>query len=107
MKADVLLGLLETTAEQLGVKVSYETLTTAVGNSGFGRGGLCRVKGQFRVIIDKRATSAERVTTLATALGGFDTTELKLAPAVREALDTYDSRASTRGHDPRTTRRAS
>jgi hypothetical protein len=90
MKADVLLELLESAAEQLGVKVSYEQLSASVGYSS--KGGLCRVKGQFRVIIDKRATAGERVTTLATALSRFDTSDLELPEAVREVLATYDTR---------------
>ncbi len=63
MKPDVTLSKLEDAAAQLGVKVSYEVLGAAVGH-----GGLCRVKGEFRVIIDKRATTDERVTTLAGSL---------------------------------------
>ena len=88
MKADVVLEHLEAAAEQLGVKVSYEALSTALGSS-VGRGGLCRVKGQFRVIIDKRATASERVATLATALGRFDHAALELPAPVREALETH------------------
>jgi len=84
MKAEVLLELLESAAEQLAVKVSYEQLAASVG-----RGGLCRVKGQFRVIIDKRASSGERITTLATALSRFDTSELELPAQVRDVLATY------------------
>jgi hypothetical protein len=63
MKPEVLLELLETCAEGLGVRVSYEQLGASVGH-----GGLCRVKGVYRVIIDRRATPGERVATLATAL---------------------------------------
>jgi hypothetical protein len=81
MKSEVMLELLEAAAEQLDVKVSYEPLTAAVG-----MGGLCRVKGQYRVIIDKRATASERVATLASALSAFDTAELELPDAVREVL---------------------
>jgi hypothetical protein len=53
------------------------------------RGGLCRVKGAYRIIIDKRATAEERMTTLATALAGFDTTELELSQKVRDLLRMY------------------
>lgn len=63
MKPEVTLSKLEDAATQLGVKVSYEVLGAVVGH-----GGLCRVKGEFRVIIDKRASAEERVTTLAGAL---------------------------------------
>jgi hypothetical protein len=89
MKPEVMLELLENTADQLGIKVSYEPLQTAGLQSGL-RGGLCRVKGVYRVIIDKRATNDERVTTLATALSGFDTTELEVPQKVRDLLRTYE-----------------
>lgn len=87
MKPEVMLELLENAAEQLGVKVSYEPLQTGGVQSGL-RGGLCRVRGEYRVIIDKRATSEERVTTLATALAAVpsDTTDLELPPQVRDLL---------------------
>jgi hypothetical protein len=87
MKPEVMLELLESAADQLGIKVSYENLqSTGTGM----RGGLCKVKGAFRVIIDKRATSEERMVTLATALSGFDTTELELPEKVRDLLRTYE-----------------
>jgi hypothetical protein len=85
MKPEVMLELLENAADQLGIKVSYEPLQTAGIQTGM-RGGLCRVKGEYRVIIDKRATDEERVATLAGAVAGFDTAELELAPQVREIL---------------------
>jgi hypothetical protein len=87
MKPEVMVELLENAAEQLGIKVSYEPLQT----SGIGlRGGLCRVKGVYRIIIDKRATSEERLTTLATSIAGFDTAELELSQKVRDLLRTYE-----------------
>lgn len=86
MKPDVMLELLESAAEQLRVKVSYEPLQTAVAH-----GGLCKVKGEYRIIIDKRATAEERITTLATALAKLDTTDLELPEKVREVLRTYES----------------
>ncbi|HEU0033802.1 MAG TPA: hypothetical protein VFQ53_24410 [Kofleriaceae bacterium] len=85
MKPEVLLELLEGAADQLGVRVSYEPIQTSVGN-----GGLCRVKGEFRVIVDKKATAEERVITLATALATFDTSELELPAKVRDLLRTYE-----------------
>ena len=91
MKPEVLLELLEHAAEQLAIKVSYEPLQSNVVH-----GGLCRVKGQYRVIIDKRATAEERVVTLATALGSFDTSELELPAKVREVLRTYEGTGKRR-----------
>jgi hypothetical protein len=79
MKPDVMLQKLEDAATQMRVKVSYEVMGTSIGH-----GGLCRVKGEYRVIIDKRASTEERVTTLAASLSVVmsrpDT------PAVDEAL---------------------
>ena len=81
--------LLENAAEQLGIKVSYEPLQTNGINTGL-RGGLCRVKGTYRIIIDKRATTEECITTLATSVAGFDTTELELSQKVRDLLRTHE-----------------
>jgi len=81
MKPEVLLELLEGTADQLGIKVTYEPLQSTVVH-----GGLCKVKGEYRIIIDRRATTEERVGTLAGALGRFDTAELEVPPQVRELL---------------------
>ena len=85
MKPEVVLELLENAADQLGIRVSYEPLVSSVVN-----GGLCKVKGAYRIIVDKRATSEERVITLATALATFDTSELELAPKIREILRQYE-----------------
>jgi hypothetical protein len=84
MKPEVLLELLENAADQLNIRVSYEPLQTSVVH-----GGLCKVKGEYRIIVDKRATTEERVVTVATAVSTFDTTELELSDKVREVLRTY------------------
>lgn len=91
MKPDVLLELLESAAEQLKVRVSYESLQTSVVH-----GGLCRVKGEYRIIVDKRASAEERVTTLATALAQVakltqqDVVVRALPPKVREVLRLHE-----------------
>jgi hypothetical protein len=87
MKPEVMLELLEAAAAQLAIKVSYEALAATTSAGG---GGLCRVKNEYRVIVDKRATTGERVATLATALATFDTTELELPPQVREVLRQHE-----------------
>ena len=87
MKPDALLELLEAAAGQLQVRVSYEPLQSTVIH-----GGLCRVKGEYRIIVDKRATAEERVTTLAAALVQVihqtkpDLAAVGLSPKVLEAL---------------------
>ena len=66
MKPAAALELLEAAAQQLHVRVCYESLQSSVGH-----GGVCRVRDEFRVIIDKRATAEERVATLGAALASL------------------------------------
>lgn len=89
MKSDVMLELLENAAGQLGIKVSYEPLQTSGIQTGL-RGGLCRVKGVYRIIIDKRATNEERMTTIATAISTFDTTGLDVPQRVRDFIKMHE-----------------
>src|SRR5258706_12333373 len=58
---------LESVAEKKKIRVSYEPI-----GGELGAGGLCKGKGEHRIIGDKRATDGEKVTGLATALGRFD-----------------------------------
>ncbi|MBK9037460.1 MAG: hypothetical protein IPL61_40485 [Myxococcales bacterium] len=92
MKPTAVLETLEDAATQLGVRVSYEQLATAGLGVAGSHGGMCRVKGELRVIIDKRATPQERVATLASALARLDTDALKMAPKIRELLHFYAER---------------
>jgi hypothetical protein len=91
MKPQAVLEELETAAETLSVKVTYDSLSTSLGH-----GGLCRVKGQYRVIIEKRASVQERAATLAQALSQFDTSQLSLSPKVRQLIDYYTMMATRR-----------
>jgi hypothetical protein len=81
MKPDAILAELEAVAERRSLKVSYESLQASVGS-----GGLCRVKGQYRVIIDKRASTADRLSTLAAALAQVGTGDVELSRAARDLL---------------------
>ena len=82
MKVSEQLRELERVAEVLRVRVSYEPMTGVVS----GAGGLCRVKGEYRVIIDRRLRPPERVRLLADALGRFDTRGIEMPSAVRGVL---------------------
>lgn len=84
MKAEQLTEILETAAQQLGVKVRYENLAAAGPTGG---GGLCKVKGEWWVIIDKKTAPSERASILCDALATMDTESLSLPPKVRELLE--------------------
>ena len=94
MKPEVVLELLETVADQLGIRLSYEQLQSSVVT-----GGLCKVKGEYRIIIDKKATSEERMTTLAAALATFPAArldEIAMPARVRELLRTHEPSGKSR-----------
>jgi hypothetical protein len=82
MKPDQLTEALEQAAAQLGVRVRYETMTGETA----GGAGLCKVKGEWCVIMDRKTPPAERAAVLVEALAGFDTESIFLAPEVRDAL---------------------
>jgi hypothetical protein len=84
MKMEPVLEDLEAAAHKLGVKVTYENLGETVAG-----GGLCKVKGTYRVIIEKRGTAGEKAATLAKALAALDTEDVFLSPAARDLVDRY------------------
>jgi hypothetical protein len=84
MKAEQLTEILETAAQQLSVKIRYENLAASGPTGG---GGLCKVKGEWCVIMDKKTAPSERVSILCDALATMDTDGITLPPKVREMVD--------------------
>jgi hypothetical protein len=82
MKPEQITEALEQAAKQLGIQVRYETMT----GDASGSGGLCKLRGTWCVIIDRKTPPADRAATLIDALAGFDTDSLFLPPQVRDAL---------------------
>ncbi len=78
------LTLLEKLAKQLDVHVTYESIARVVGH-----GGLCRVNGSFRIIVDKRANTLDRIACLAKALATFDISNCELDPYLDQLLTRY------------------
>ncbi len=83
MKPEQLCEALENVASQLGIKVRYENLAAAGPTGG---GGLCKVKGEWFIIIDKKTAGSERASILAEALATRDTEQITMPPKVRELL---------------------
>jgi hypothetical protein len=81
MKIQDTLKELENVAEQKKIKVTYENI-----GGELGAGGLCKVKGEHRVIVDKRATDGEKVTVLAQALSRFELEDVKISDATRDLI---------------------
>ena len=82
MDADEQLAELEGLAETLAVQVSYEPMAGLVQ----GVGGLCKHRGDYRIIIDRRLKAPERVQIIADALSRFDTESYFVSPQVRQML---------------------
>lgn len=82
MKVQQQLEALERVADALTVRVSYEPMAGLVQ----GTGGLCRVRGQHRIIIDRRLKPPERVQILVDALRRFDTHHLAMEPEIRALI---------------------
>ena len=82
MKPEQIVEALEQAASQLAVQVRYETMT----GDASGSGGLCKIRGNWCVIMDRKTPPAERAATLIDALTGFDTDSVFLPPKVRETL---------------------
>jgi hypothetical protein len=72
---------LEQAAEALQIKVIYERLSPEASP-----GGLCRVQGEYRVMIDRHLPVLERVNVLVGALARFSTEGLYLSPELRDRL---------------------
>lgn len=83
MKPEHMAEALEGAAKELGVRVRYEALAPGSTNQG---GGLCRVRDEWWVIIDKKMSASERTSILAEALSTMDTDAIQLPPKVREIL---------------------
>ena len=50
-------------------------------------GGLCLLRGEYVLIINSKATTMDRIKTLATALKHFDLDPIYIRPVLRELLD--------------------
>ena len=84
MDKTAILGHLEALAHSLGIQVRYEGLE---GDTAFPPGGLCRIKDKHLIIVNSRATTGEKVQTLARALRRFDFSRIYLKPALRDILE--------------------
>ena len=84
MDANTLLGQLEEVARSLGMQVRYEKIKR---EGTFYPGGLCRLKGEYVVIVNSTASAEDRAQTLAKALNRFDLSQVYLRPGLRDYLD--------------------
>ena len=82
MKIQDTLAELEQVCQKKSIRVSYEMI-----GGELGAGGLCKVKGQHRVIVDRRATDGEKVTVLVQALAQFSLDDVFVTEETRARID--------------------
>ena len=89
MDEQFIIDQLEELAERFGIQIRYEPikqdedLVKLVG-------GLCLLRGEYVLIIDSKATTQDRIRTLAEAIKHFDIDGIYIRPVVRELLDKFD-----------------
>jgi hypothetical protein len=74
---------LETVARRLGVIVAFEPFEPGAVR----RGGLCKVRGQTRILVDAAASIVDQVATLENALARFDLEGIFVPPLLRARLE--------------------
>jgi hypothetical protein len=84
---ETLLNQLEELAERMAIAVRYENIT---GEDSPGSGGLCRIQGQYVLIVHSRATFREKIRIITKALRQFDFSEIYVRPVLRELLERSD-----------------
>ena len=84
MDENALLRQLEELAESLKIVVRYESFK---GEGAFSTGGLCKLKGEYLLILNSKAGAREKAEAIAGALKGFDLSQVYLRPGLRAFLD--------------------
>jgi len=89
MDDKAMLDELESLAGRLGIKLRYEPLKI---DGSIHTGGYCRIRGEDFVIINKKASTQDKIHVLAAALKRYDLRELYVLPSLRKILDDEDNR---------------
>ncbi|OGP51826.1 MAG: hypothetical protein A2Y79_01285 [Deltaproteobacteria bacterium RBG_13_43_22] len=84
MKVELLLNELEELAGKLGISVRYESVNV---EESPGSGGLCRLKGEYVLIVHLQATVQEKIRIITEALRSFPIHDVYVKPVIRELLE--------------------
>jgi len=84
LKKELLLNQLEELAGKLGIKIRYENVIVEESS---GSGGLCRLKGEYVLIIHFQAALEEKIRIILEALRTFPVGDIYIKPVIRELLE--------------------
>ena len=87
MNEEVLLNQLEDLAEKLGILVRDENINIEESSSS---GGLCRIEGEYVLILNSKATVKEKNQVMIKALQQFDLSDFYIKPVIRELLEGHE-----------------
>ena len=87
MNEEVLLNQLEDLAEKLGILVRDENINIEESSSS---GGLCRIEGEYVLILNSKATVKEKNQVMIKALQQFDLSGIYIKPVIRELLEGHE-----------------
>ncbi len=87
MNEDVLLSQLEDLAEKLGILVRDENINIEESSSS---GGLCRIEGEYVLILNSKVTVKEKNQVMINALQQFDLSDIYIKPVIRELLEGHE-----------------
>lgn len=77
------MGQLEELARALSIDIRYEPIKK---EGAFYPGGLCRLKGDYVLILNSKASTREKIHALTKAVSRFDLNRVYLRPGLREHL---------------------
>lgn len=84
MKDELLLSQLEALAYKLGITIRHDRV---IRDESSGRGGLCRIRGDYVLFIDSQATTKEKIRVTIEALKQFDLGDIQVVPLIRDLLE--------------------
>ena len=96
MDDEVLLNQIEELAGKLGIEIRYGKIG---GEESHRTGGLCRVKGQYVLIMHSRLTAKEKIGVIIKTLQGFEIGDIYIMPVIRELLDKTGERIKEEIHE--------
>jgi len=100
MDQKTLTDLLEELIERLNLRIRYETIKQDE-DSVKVIGGLCRLRGEYVLIVNSNTTVEDRTETLGRALKHFDLDQIYIRPVLRDFLDKIpQQRPFSGGHCP-------
>ena len=86
MDENIIIEQLEELIKSFGIQIRHEAIKQDEDLVNI-VGGLCLLRGEYVLIINSKATTTDRIKTLATALKHFDLDHIYLRPVFRELLD--------------------